>query len=179
MKDDRRRVVSAVRARQEGSRGHGAREKALQARTAALNQSIEQLQQLPLTLGKQTSEYIAMGVRQAIKDDFSRPIESAVKGPLELLSREVYHARDVMAQVGGEVRFQTWRWVAFLVLIGVALGSGGCYFFFVRDLNQVNERLDSIQKQVMVAVPAPDAKPAIVPSTKVHHGSHAVAPTTP
>jgi hypothetical protein len=179
VKDDRRRVVSAVRARQEGSRGHGAREKALQARTAALNQSIEQLQQLPLTLGKQTSEYIAMGVRQAIKDDFSRPIESAVKGPLELLSREVYHARDVMAQVGGEVRFQTWRWVAFLVLIGVALGSGGCYFFFVRDLNQVNERLDSIQKQVMVAVPAPDAKPAIVPSTKVHHGSHAVAPTTP
>jgi hypothetical protein len=96
-----------------------------------------------------------------------------------LQSREVYHARDVMAQVGGEVRFQTWRWVAFLVLIGVALGSGGCYFFFVRDLNQVNERLDSIQKQVMVAVPAPDAKPAIVPSTKVHHGSHAVAPTTP
>lgn len=160
--------------------GMGAREKALQERTAALNQSIEQLQQLPLTLGKQTSEYIAMGVRQAIKDDFSRPIESAVKGSLELLSREVYHARDVMAQVGGEVRFQTWRWVAFLVLIGVALGSTGCYWFFVRDLNQVNERLDSIQQQVVLALPVPDAKPAVGPSTKGHHGSHsAVAPSTP
>jgi hypothetical protein len=160
--------------------GMGAREKALQARTAALNQSIEQLQQLPLTLGKQTSEYIAMGVRQAIKDDFSRPIESAVKGPLELLSREVYHARDVMAQIGGEVRFQTWRWVAFLVLIGVALGSTGCYWFFVRDLSQVNERLDSIQQQITLAAPLPDARPGIAPPTKGHHGSHsAVAPTTP
>jgi hypothetical protein len=160
--------------------GMGAREKALQERTAALNQSIQQLQQLPLTLGKQTSEYIAMGVRQAIKDDFSRPIETAVKGPLELLSQEVYHARDVMAQVGGEVAFQTWRWVAFLVLIGVALGSGGCYWFFVRDLSQVNDRLDSIQQQVLLALPPPDAKPATGPSPRSHHGSHsAVAPSTP
>jgi hypothetical protein len=70
--------------------------------------------------------------------------------------------------------------VAFLVLIGVALGSTGCYWFFVRDLNQVNERLDSIQQQVVLAVPAPDAKPAIGPSTKSHRGSHAaVAPTAP
>lgn len=160
--------------------GMAAREKALEARTAALNQSIEQLKQLPFTLGKQTSDYIGMGVRQAIKDDFSRPIESAVKGPLELLNREIYHARDVMAQVGNEVAFQTWRWVAFLVLVGVALGSGGCYWFFVRDLSQVNERLDSIQQQVMMAVPAPDAKPAIGPTTKSHHGNHAaVAPATP
>ncbi len=77
-----------------------------------MNQSIEQLQQFPLTLGKQTSEYIAMGLRQAIKDDFSRPFESAVKGPLELLSREVCHARDVMAQVGARFAFRRgagWR----------------------------------------------------------------------
>jgi hypothetical protein len=119
-------------------------------------------------------------VEIAIKDDFSRPIETPVKGPLELLSREVYHARDVMAQVGGEVAFQTWRWVAFLVLVGVALGSGGCYWFFVRDLSQVNDRLDSIQQQVLLALPAPDAKPATGPSPRSHHGSHsAVAPSTP
>jgi len=85
-----------------------------------------------------------------------------------------------MAQVGSEVHFQTWRWVAFLVLIGVALGSTGCYWFFVRDLNQVNERLDSIQQQVTPAAPLPDAKPAISPSTKGHHGSHSViAPSRP
>jgi hypothetical protein len=159
--------------------GMAAREEALRARTVALNRSIEQLQQLPLTLGKQTSEYIAMGVRQAIQDDFSRPIETAVKGPLEQFSREISSARNIMAQVGDEARFQTWRWVAFLVLIGVALGSTGCYWFFVRDLNQVNERLDSIQRQVLLAMPLPDAKPAVSPS-KVHHGSHAlIAPSAP
>ncbi len=103
-----------------------------------------------------------------------------MKGPLELLSREVYHARDVMAQVGSEVYFQTWRWVAFLVLIGVALGSGGCYWFFVRDLNQVNDRLDSIQQQITPAAPLPDAKPALGTPTKGHHGSHAAAsPSAP
>jgi len=103
-----------------------------------------------------------------------------VKGPLELLSREVYHARDVMAQVGSEVYFQTWRWVAFLVLIGVALGSGGYYWFFVRDLNQVNDRLDSIQQQITPAAPLPDAKPALGTPTKGHHGSHAAAsPSAP
>jgi hypothetical protein len=156
--------------------GMAAREEALRARTLALNQSIQQLQELPLTLGKQTSEYIAMGVRQAIQDDFSRPIEAAVKGPLEQFSRQVYHARDVMAQVGKEVRFQSWRWMALWVLLGVALGSVGCYWFFVRDLNQVNERLDTIQQQVMVAIPAPNTKPAVTPPGKGHHGSHAVVP---
>ncbi len=56
--------------------------------------------------------------------------------------------------------------MAFLVLIGVALGSTGCYWFFVRDLSQVNERLESIQQQVVLAVPAPDVKPAVGPLTK-------------
>jgi hypothetical protein len=157
-----------------------AREAVLDAKTAALDHAIAELKGLPLALGKQTSQYIAMGVRQSIQDDFSRPIETAVKGPLELLNREIYHARDVMAQVGNEVAFQTWRWVAFLVLIGVAIGSGGCYWFFVRDLNQVNERLDSIQQQVMVVAPLPDAKPAIGSPTRAHHSSHpAIAPSAP
>ena len=100
-----------------------AREEALRARTLALNESIKQLQQLPLTLGKQTSEYIAMGVRQAIQDDFSRPIETAVKGPLEQFSRLMYDARSVMARVGNEARFQTSQRMAVLILIGMVLGA--------------------------------------------------------
>jgi hypothetical protein len=85
-----------------------------------------------------------------------------------------------MAQVGGEVRFQTWRWVAFLVLIGIAIGSTGCYWFFVRDLNQVNDRLEIIQQQMTPVAPASDAKPAIGSSTKAHHGSHSAAtPSAP
>jgi hypothetical protein len=160
--------------------GMTAREEALRQRTLALNRSIEQLQQLPLTLGKQTSEYIAMGVRQAIQDDFRRPIETAVKGPLEQFSREVSSARHIMAQVGEEARFQSRRWMAILVLIGVVLGWGGSYFFFGRDLSQVNERLDSIQRQVLLTMPLPDVKPAVGSPGKGHHGSHIlIAPSAP
>lgn len=36
------------------------------------------------------------------------------------MSRSVYVCKPL--QVGSEVVFQTWRWVAFLILIGVALG---------------------------------------------------------
>ena len=79
----------------------------------------------------------------------------------------------VMAQVGREVRFQSRSWVAFWVLLGVALGSVGCYWFFVRDLNQVTERLDTIQQQVILAIPVPDTKPAVIPPSKGHHASHA------
>ena len=42
---------------------------ALRIRTLALNRAIKQLQELPLVFGKQTSEYIAMGVRQSIQAD--------------------------------------------------------------------------------------------------------------
>jgi hypothetical protein len=136
-----------------------AREAALDTKTAALSAAIAQLGKLPETLGKQTSQYIAMGVRQSIQDDFSRPIADAVKGPIAELSRETYHAREVMAQVGKEVRFQSWTWFAVLLLIGFALGGATGYYLFVRDLNQVNDRLEAIQQQNAPA-PASDAKPA-------------------
>ena len=131
-----------------------AREIALDSKTAALGSAIAQLGKLPETLGKQTSQYIAMGVRQSIQDDFSRPIAEAVKGPIAELSRETYHARIVMEQVGKEVRFQSWTWVAVLVLLGFALGGAAGYYLFVRDLNQVNDRLDAIQQQVTSDSPA-------------------------
>jgi hypothetical protein len=48
----------------------------------------------------------------------------------------------------------------------------------VRDLNQVNERLDRLQQEVLLAIPYPDAKPAATQPSKGHHASHA-AVTTP
>ena len=133
-----------------------AREITLDQKTAALGASIAQLGKLPDTLGKQTSQYIAMGVRQSIQDDFSRPIAEAVKGPIAELSRETYHARIVMEQVGKEVRFQSWTWVAVLLLLGFALGGAAGYYLFVRDMNQVNDRLYAIQQQL---TPAAEAAP--------------------
>ena len=137
-----------------------AREIALDQKTAALDAAIGQLQQLPLTLGKQTSQYIAMGVRQSIQDDFSRPIADAVKGPIAEFNQATYHARDVMRQVGEDVRFRSRTWLAFFLLIGFGLGGILGYYFFVQGVNRISDRLDSIQQQITPVVPAPDAKPA-------------------
>ena len=157
-----------------------AREIVLDQKTAALDGAIAQLQQLPPTLGKQTSQYIAMGVRQSIQDDFSRPIAEAVKAPLSEFSYATRQARDVMREVGKESRYQTWGWVAIIFVLGIAVGVTGIYFFFQRDIGRIDDRLDTIHQQVTLAVPAPDGKPAIAPSTKGHHGSHpAVAPSAP
>jgi hypothetical protein len=147
-----------------------AREAALDKKTAALNAAIAQIEQLPAALGKQTSQYIAAGVRQSIQDDFSRPIEAAVKGPIQELTQATYHARIVMADVGKESRFQTWTWLGIMVLLGVLLGAAGCYYFVQRDIGRIDDRLDSIQQQIAPAAPAQAEKPDTV--TKGHRGSH-------
>jgi hypothetical protein len=147
-----------------------AREAALDAKTAALSAAIAQLGRLPETLGKQTSQYIAMGVRQSIQDDFSRPIADAVKGPIAELSRETYHAREIMAQVGKESRFQTWNSITVMVLLGVILGAFGSYFFFNRELGHVDDRLDSMQQMMTPPAPTPGTKPVTGTSAKGHHG---------
>jgi hypothetical protein len=136
-----------------------AREIALDAKTAALSAAIAQLGKLPETLGKQTSQYIAMGVSQSIQDDFSRPIADAVKGPIAELSRETYHAREVIAQVGKESRLQTWKWISIMVLCGVILGAFGSYYFYNQVIGRIDDRLDSIQQQITPAAPIPETKP--------------------
>ncbi len=147
-----------------------AREIALDSKTAALGSAIAQLGKLPETLGKQTSQYIAMGVRQSIQDDFSRPIAEAVKGPIAELSRETYHAREIMAEVGKEVRFRSWTWFAVLLLIGFGIGGATGYYVFVLDINRVSDRLDAIQQQIMPVVPIPAAKPIDGKAAKVRKG---------
>jgi uncharacterized protein HemX len=85
-----------------------------------------------------------------------------------------------MEQVGKESRYQTWTWVAILVLLGIILGAAGCYYAVVRDLDRVNDRLDAIQQQITASAQAPDAKLATRPSAKAHHGGHAAAePSAP
>ena len=65
-----------------------------------------------------------------------------------------------MEQVGKEVRYQSWTAIAVMVILGIALGMGGSYFFFIRDLGNINDRLETIQQQIATPAPAPDAKPA-------------------
>ena len=145
-----------------------AREIALDQKTAVLGSAIAQLGKLPETLGKQTSQYIAMGVRQSIQDDFSRPIAEAVKGPIAELSRETYDARIVMEQVAKEARYQSWTWLAVILLLGFAFGGATGYYLFVQDMNRVSDRLDAIQQQIATAAQAPDAKPTDGKAAKDH-----------
>ena len=154
-----------------------AREESLDQKTAALNAAISHLQQLPAALGKQTSQYIATGVRQSIQDDFSRPIETAVKGPLSELSREVYHARDVISQVRNESHYQTLGWVVAMVAIGIAIGVVGTWWFFQRDIGRIDDSLTSIQQQLTQSVPVPDTNAATAAPAKKHH-VHPAAPST-
>jgi hypothetical protein len=147
------------------------REAALEAKTAALDAAIASLQQLPATLGKQTSQYIEKGVRASIKEDLKWPIEDALKGPIGELHYATTQARDVMREVRSESKLQSWTTVAIMVVLGTALGMGGSYFFFIRDLGNINDRLETIQQQIAAPAPAPDtAKPAGKPGKA--HQSH-------
>jgi hypothetical protein len=64
--------------------------------------------------------------------------------------------------------YQSWTWVAILVLLGFALGGATGYYLFVRDMNGVSDRLNAIQQQIAPPAPAPDAKPADGKAAKEH-----------
>lgn len=153
-----------------------AREAALDAKTAALAAAVAELRQLPVTLSQQTGQYIEAGVRASIRGDFKGPIEDALRAPIGEVQYATTQARDVMREVRDKSKMQSWTAVAIVLLLGILLGVCSCYYFFVRDLDQVNDRLDTIQQQIALPPQAPAAKPAAVPSTKAHHGSHAAAP---
>ena len=57
---------------------------------------------------------------------------------------------------------------------------GGSYLLYGREVGKINDRLDRLQQEVLLAIPYPDVKPAATPPAKGHHGSHAVvAPPAP
>lgn len=71
----------------------------LNLKTAALSAPIAEIKQLPRALGQQTSQYIAAGVRETIREDFSLPLAKAVEGPYRAVclrdrSRAWGHQRD-------------------------------------------------------------------------------------
>ncbi|MFT4115023.1 hypothetical protein [Silvibacterium sp.] len=151
-----------------------AREAALNRKSAAFDAAIAKIKQLPTALGKETSQYIAAGVRASIQDDFIRSIAEAVKGPIAKLSRETYHAKQAIAEVARYERFQTWTWLGSIFLLGcLAGGAVGYYAFFVQGMNQMNDRLDAIQHKVTAVAPAPVSKPGT--STQGHHLRRGVA----
>jgi hypothetical protein len=131
----------------------------LSEKTAALAATIAELRQLPATLGSHTSHYIGEGVRKAIQVDFTKPIADAVSGPMAQLDYSARQAREAIAEVRRESKLQNWTWVAIMIILGIALGVTGSYFFYTRDVGRINDRIDSLQQQIAPPAPIVDAKP--------------------
>ena len=72
---------------------------------------------------------------------------------------ETYHAREVMAQVSKESRFQTWNWVLSLFLIGLLTGVACYHVYTMSKVDRISHRLDAIQQQITPPALAHDAKP--------------------
>ena len=132
----------------------------LSEKTAALTATIAELRQLPVTLGQHTSHYIGEGVRKAIQVDFTKPIADAVSGPMAELHRTAHEARLAIGEVRSESKFQTWTWVAIIVVLGVVLGMTASYFFYTRDVGRIEDRIDTLQRQIAPPAPIVDVKPA-------------------
>jgi hypothetical protein len=62
-----------------------------------------------------------------------------------------------MEQVGREARYQSRTWAVALLLLGFACGGAAGYYFFVRDLGSINDRIDAIQMQLAPQAPASPA----------------------
>lgn len=128
---------------------------ALEKRTASLSAAIAKLEKLPADLGQQTSQFIAGAVKKSIQDDFSRPIEEAVKEPLRSLNWTSNEARDVLAQVSREARSLTWRWLLAIFLLGVLTGAVVMYFQVDRDISSLRDQIGNLQQQLHPATAAP------------------------
>jgi hypothetical protein len=136
-----------------------AREIALDQKTAALGAAIAQLEKMPFALGKQTSQYIGMGVREAIQQDFDTPIKESFQVPIANLERATSEARNVMREVGKATRFHAVSWWGSVLGLGILLGALGYHFLEMRKFDDIQTQLNTIQQQIALPAPAQDAKP--------------------
>lgn len=156
-----------------------AREIALDQKTAALGAAIAQLEKMPFALGKQTSQYIGMGVREAIQQDFDTPIKESFQVPIANLERATSEARSVMMEVRKATQFHAVSWWGSVLGLGILLGALGYHFLEMRKFDDIQSQLYTIQQQIAPATPAQDAKPIPGASTKGHHGHPVASPTAP
>lgn len=157
---------------------------ALDMKIASLTAVIAELKQLPRAIGQQTGQYIAAGVRESIKDDFSVPLEKAVDGPIGRLNYVSDEARRVLSELLGKMKFQNWRTSGLMVLAGIILGVFGSYFFlYNRQLGQLSDRIDRLQQMLMApAQPGPVVTPAPLTGSGRHlkpHGNQAIPKPNP
>ena len=146
------------------------REAELQEATTALQAAVAELKALPFTLGKQTSQYIGMGVREAIQQDFDTPIKESFQGPIANLERATREARSVMTKVSQATRFHAVSWWGSVLGLGILLGALGYHFLEIRKFDDIQTQLNTIQQKIASVSPAQEAKPIPGSSTKGRHG---------
>ena len=134
---------------------------------------------MPFALGKQTSHYIGMGVREAIQQDFDTPIEESFEVPVANLEWATREARSVMPEVGEATRFHAVSWWGSVLGPRILLGALGYHFLEIRKFDDIQSQLNTIQQQTAPAAPAQDAKPMPGGSPKARHGHSAAPPTAP
>lgn len=169
MTDDE--LLALYRSMRTLSEGMDARNVALEKSTAAQNAAIAQLNKLPAVVGQQLNLYIAAGVKESIREDFRMPVEHAVKKPIEDLKYAASEARRMLERIQYSTRFESYRYMALLVAAGFVLGIGASYLFVSHQLSDMNDRLDRLTQNVLLAVPAPTMPSAPDPAGK-KHGRH-------
>ena len=143
-----------------------AREAALDQKIATLSAVIAELKGLPFTLGKQTSQYIGMGVREAIQQDFDTPIKESFQVPISNLDRATREARSVMTEVAKAARFHAVSWWGSVLGLGILLGVLGYHFLEIRKFDDIQTQLNTIQQQMTPA--APISAPSVPGGGKKH-----------
>jgi hypothetical protein len=170
MRDDE--LLAIYGATRQLAEGMAARDAELQKSTAALEAIIVQVHKLPAMLGAQTSKYIAAGIREVVRGDFKEPVEKAVEGPIRSIEVAAFHAREAVEQIKRDARFQNWTVFGLILAFGMALGGGGAYFFFARQVAALNDRLDYLQHLLLTPTPATEGTQTPPPQTGKKHGQH-------
>jgi hypothetical protein len=161
------------------AQGMAAREAALDKKTAELDVIIAELKQLPLTLGKQTGQYIGMGVRQAMEQDFSPPIKEVFQPPIAELKSVLRNARESIQEVSRYAKYQTLVWMLSLAGIGFVAGAGVTFLYLGSKIDALREQVVAVQQQIAPAAPVSSLGGPSKPSPKNGHSGSGVKPKPP
>jgi hypothetical protein len=131
-----------------------AREAALDKKTAAIDAAIAELKQLPFALGKQTGQYIGMGVREAMEQDFSPPIKEVFQPPIAELKSILRNAGESIREVSRYAKYQTLGYLLALAGIGFVAGTGVTLIYLGSKIDALREQVAITQQQIAPAAPA-------------------------
>jgi len=143
-------AVALYGATKEMAEAMRAREMVLDAKIAALNSAIARTERIPALLEQQ----IGPAVRSAIREDFSKPIQDAVSGPIAELNRTTTAAKNAAEAMTKESRYQSWTWLFVAFILGILIGGLVAYSLVARDLDKISSQLETVESQTAPVAPS-------------------------